>query len=109
MSDTDQISSMNAIHRCGNCGKFSKTDGSIEATCEHCGTYLEPAEVETKNKYEEEKRQAELKHEHPVFWVNVKPEDGAIRKGFVRSIQAAQLAYMGIVSLLLWIVAAVAG
>lgn len=100
---------MNAVHKCPSCKKFSHSDGTAEATCEHCGAYLDPVEVKSKQKYEEEKRQAELKHEHPVFWVNVKPGDGAFRASFVRFVQGAQIVYMAIISFILWIVAIIAG
>jgi hypothetical protein len=100
---------LNAIHRCPSCKKFSHSDGSAEAACEHCGAYLDPIEVSSRRKYEEEKRKAELKHEHPVFWVNVKPGDNVLKSSFVRMIQGAQIAYMAIISFILWIVAVIAG
>src|SRR5687767_13928365 len=104
-----ELNLMNAVHRCRSCKKFSHSDGTADATCEHCGTYLDPVEVTSKRKYEEEKRQAEIRHEHPVFSVNVKPGAGPIRNTFVRFVQGAQLVYMAIISFILWIVAIIAG
>jgi predicted amidophosphoribosyltransferase len=104
-----QIRILNTIHRCPACKKFSHTDGSPEALCEHCGSCLDPVALNSQHKYEDEKRQAEVKHEHPVFWVNVKPEDNALRRTFVRLMQGGQLLYAAIVSFLLWLVAVIAG
>ena len=100
---------MNTVRRCPACKKFSHSDGTPEAACEHCGAYLDPVEVQSKRKYEEEKRRAEIKHEHPVFWINVRPGDGALRGAFVRMIQGAQIVYMAIISFILWLVAIIAG
>jgi DNA-directed RNA polymerase subunit RPC12/RpoP len=107
--DNTQIKVLNTVYRCPACKKFSHTDGSVEATCEHCGSYLQPIALKEKLQAEEAERQRKLKHEHPVFWVNVKPGDSSLRKSFVRLMQGGQLMYAAIVSFLLWVVAIVAG
>jgi predicted amidophosphoribosyltransferase len=100
---------LNSVHRCPACKKFSHTDGTVEATCEHCGAHLEPVALKEKLAIEEKERQMKLKHEHPVFWVNVKPGDSTLRRAFVRFLQGGQLFYAAIVSFILWVVAVVAG
>ena len=108
-TENTQIKALNTLYRCPACKKFSHTDGSVEATCEHCGSYLQPIALKEKLQVEEQERQRKLKHEHPVFWVNVKPDDTNFRKSVVRLMQGGQLIYAAIVSFLLWVVAIVAG
>jgi hypothetical protein len=104
-----QIKMLNTIHRCPACKKFSHSNGTVEATCEHCGAYLEPVRMKEKLSAQEKEMERIRKHEHPVFWVNVKPGDSGFRRAFVRLMQGGQLFYAAIVSFILWIVALVAG
>ncbi|MGZ5242429.1 MAG: hypothetical protein ACXWDO_05380 [Bacteroidia bacterium] len=98
-----------AVKKCPNCGKFSHYDYSVEAKCEFCGAILDPRTFEAAKAKEEKEQQAQLKHEHPVFWVSIKPSDSSLTVLGKQVLRAAQIIYMAIISFLLWITAIVAG
>ena len=98
-----------AVKKCPNCGKYSEWDNSIHATCNFCGEVLDPRTLHKVQVAEEKKKQAQLRFEHPVFWVSIKPTDPPLVKFGKEILRGAQLVYMAVISFLLWVAAVVAG
>jgi hypothetical protein len=103
------VNNQHTVKKCPNCGKYSAWDNSLEAICEFCGAVLDPRTLLEVQVKEEKKRQAQLRFEHPVFWVSIKPTDKPLVVFGKEILRGAQIVYMAIVSFLLWITAIIAG
>ncbi len=99
----------NAVKKCPVCGQYSGWDETPDATCQHCGSILDPRTHHKVKKEAEKKRLAQLRFEHPVFWVSIKPTDKPFTVFWKQIARGAQIVYMAIVSFLVWLAAVVAG
>ncbi|RYD71057.1 MAG: hypothetical protein EOP53_24305 [Sphingobacteriales bacterium] len=98
-----------SVKKCPSCQEYSAWDGKIDSTCEFCGQVLDPRTLRETRLIEEKNKQAQLKFEHPVFWVSIKPGDKPLTVFGKRIITFAQIIYMAVISFLLWVTAIVAG
>ncbi|WP_205503675.1 hypothetical protein [Rufibacter psychrotolerans] len=98
---------MTASRKCPHCGHWSAWNQSPTDLCEHCHHPLDPIALERQQAQED--RREEEKKRFTVDLIQINQEDSAFTK-FYKSIGLGfQLAFVGIVSFFLWLIALLAG
>ncbi|WP_181305629.1 hypothetical protein [Rufibacter sp. XAAS-G3-1] len=98
---------MKASKKCPHCGHWSTWNQDTSDRCKHCQGLLDPAAFERQQAQEE--RKEEEKKRFTVNLIQIHPTDSAFAK-FWKSIGLGfQLAFVGIVSFILWLIALLAG
>lgn len=90
--------------KCPNCEKWSVWTTSYDDRCEHCGELLSPVEVERKVKQKQEEKRQE---EEWMFYI--KPDDTFFQKFFKKTGNFFYVIFMGIMTFIMWMIAAMPG
>ncbi|MGV3539275.1 MAG: hypothetical protein ACO1OQ_05660 [Rufibacter sp.] len=98
---------MEASKKCPTCGHWSKWNQKPQDLCQHCQNPIDPqalARIQLqKDRMEEEKKQ------FTVDFIQINPEDSPFTKFYKRIGLAFQLAFVGIVSFIIWFLTLLAG
>ncbi|MBC3539943.1 hypothetical protein ACFSC6_04880 [Rufibacter sediminis] len=98
---------MKASKKCPHCHQWSPWNQDVTDRCVHCQSLLDPAAFERQQAQEERKQ--EEKERFSVDFIQIDPSDSAFTK-FWKSIGLGfQMAFVGIVSFILWLIALLAG
>ncbi|WP_066839685.1 hypothetical protein [Rufibacter ruber] len=98
---------MNASKKCPHCGQWSAWNQSPHDRCEHCQGILDPDALARQQAQEERKQ--EEKERFTVDFIQINPDDPWFTRFFKRIGLGFQLAFVGVVSFLLWLIAVLAG
>ena len=98
---------MNATKKCPHCGKWSRWNQDPADRCEHCQHILDPVAVARRQAREE--RSEEDKKRFSVNFIQVNPEDPWYTRFFKKIGLGFQIAFVSIISLILWLIALLAG
>ncbi|RNI31298.1 hypothetical protein [Rufibacter latericius] len=93
--------------KCPHCGHWSAWSQGVSDRCEHCQGILDPSAL--KRQTAQEERKEEEGKRFTVDFIQIHASDSAFTK-FLKSIGLRfQLAFVGIVSFFLWLIALLAG
>ncbi|RAU81790.1 hypothetical protein [Pontibacter arcticus] len=98
---------MKASKKCPHCGQWSGWNQNPTDRCEHCHKILDPVKVASQQA--QEVRKQEEKERFSVNFIQVDPDDAWYTKFFKRIGLGFQLAFVSIISLILWLIAFLAG
>ncbi|GGK64705.1 hypothetical protein ACD591_01540 [Rufibacter glacialis] len=98
---------MKASKKCPHCGHWSAWNRQITDLCENCGQFLDPTALERQQAQEE--RIEEEKKRFTIDLIQINPDDSAFTKLWKGIGLGFQLAFVGIMSFLLWLIALLAG
>jgi hypothetical protein len=98
---------MNASKKCPNCGEWSDWNQNPTDRCEHCGSILDPVAV-ARQEAREERRQEEADR-FTVKFIEINPDDPWYLQIIKRMGLGIQIAFVSIVSFILWLIAILAG
>ncbi|MFB9863838.1 hypothetical protein [Rufibacter immobilis] len=98
---------MKESKKCPHCGQWSVWNHSPADRCEHCQALLDPAAFERQQAQAERKEEEEKRFSVDLIQIN--PDDSALVKFFKSIGLGFQLAFVGIVSFILWLIALLAG
>lgn len=90
--------------KCPNCQKWSVWNTNYDDRCEHCGELLAPVEAQ---RVEKQKQEAIRQEEEWMFYI--KPEDNFLQKGLKKVGNFFYVIFMAIMSMLMWLIAALPG
>jgi hypothetical protein len=93
--------------KCPRCDKWSEWTGSPTDLCEHCGTILDEEGFIRQLKREEEDEKD--KNRFDITLIPIYPDDNKVVVFLKRIIQGFQIAFMAILSFILWLIAMLAG
>jgi methionyl-tRNA synthetase len=98
---------MKGSKKCPHCGQWSVWSHAPTDRCEHCQRLLDPAAFNRQQA--QHKRKEEEKKRFTVDLIQINPTDSTFAK-FWKSIGLGfQLAFVGIISFILWLIALLAG
>ncbi|WP_210463636.1 TFIIB-type zinc ribbon-containing protein [Rufibacter roseolus] len=98
---------MSASKKCPHCGQWSGWHHNATDRCEHCQGLLDPGAFDRQQA--QVARQAEEKKHFTVEFIQIDPKDPPFTK-FYKSIGLGfQIAFVSIVSFILWLLALLAG
>lgn len=98
---------MKASKKCPHCGQWSTWSKDVSDRCEHCQQLLDPAAFD--RQVAQQERKEEEKERFTVDLIQIKDEDPAFLKFIKRIGLGFQLAFVGIISFILWLIALLAG
>ncbi|WP_207435468.1 hypothetical protein [Sabulibacter ruber] len=98
---------MKASKKCPHCGQWSTWNQEPTDLCQHCLNLLDPVAVERQQAQED--RREEEKKRFTVDLIQIKADDSAFTKIWKSIGLGFQLAFVGIVSFILWLIALLAG
>ncbi|RNI29694.1 hypothetical protein EFA69_09050 [Rufibacter immobilis] len=98
---------MKASKKCPHCGQWSAWTHNPSDRCDHCQGLLDPAAFERQQAQAERKEEEEKRFSVDLIQIN--PDDSALVKFFKSIGLGFQLAFVGIVSFILWLIALLAG
>lgn len=90
--------------KCPHCGKWSKWTMDFQDTCEHCGKPLGGRDLEYQKNREKDKK---ANDEQWIF--HIKEDDSDLVKGLKKAGNFFYMIYMGILTFLAWVIAALPG
>lgn len=93
--------------KCPQCGQWSEWAGNPTDLCEHCGSILD--EKGFIRRVKEEEREAEEKKRFDITLIEIYPDDNKVVVILKRIVQGFQIAFMAILSFILWLIALLAG
>ncbi|WP_192821770.1 hypothetical protein [Rufibacter sp. LB8] len=98
---------MNGTKKCPTCGQWSSWNQNPEDRCQHCQAPLDPAAVARKQDREDHAEQQ--KKQFTVDFIQLDPADPWHKQLYKRIGLGFQVAFVGIVSFILWLIALLAG
>ncbi|NEM97730.1 hypothetical protein [Pontibacter burrus] len=98
---------MNASRKCPNCGQWSRWTQNPADRCEHCQSILDPVALARQQAREE--RSKEDSGRFSMEFIQINPDDHWIIKFFKRIGLGFQVAFVSIISFILWLIALLAG
>jgi uncharacterized membrane protein YvbJ len=90
--------------KCPHCGEWSKWKMDVQDTCQHCGKTLGERDLEYQKIREKDKKANE---EQWIF--HIKEDDSDLRKSLKKAGNFFYMIYMGILTFLAWLIAALPG
>lgn len=97
---------MNASKKCPNCGQWSHWNQNPTDRCEHCQSILDPVAVASQQA--RAKRQLE-KGRFEIDFIEINPHDPWYTQFIKRIGLGFQIAFVSVVSFILWLIALLAG
>ncbi|ALI98260.1 hypothetical protein [Rufibacter tibetensis] len=98
---------MKGTKKCPHCGHWSPWNQEITDRCQNCHRLLDPAAYE-RQAAQEERKEEESKR-FTLDFIRINPDDPYFLKFFKSIGLGFQLAFAGIVSFILWLIAVLAG
>lgn len=98
---------MSATKKCPNCGQWSRWTQNPTDRCEHCNSVLDPVAV-ARQQAREERKLAEDEH-LSIKFIQINPNDPWYKNFFKRIGLGFQIAFVSIISFILWLIALLAG
>lgn len=89
------------------CGQWSEWTGKPTELCEHCGGILD--ENGLIRQIAQEEREAQEKNKFDITLIEIYPSDNRLVIFLKRIVQGFQIAFMAILSFILWLIALLAG
>jgi endogenous inhibitor of DNA gyrase (YacG/DUF329 family) len=93
--------------KCPQCGQWSEWTGNAADLCPYCGSILD--EKGFIRQVEKEEREAEEKKKFNITFIEIYPDDYKLVVFFKREVQGFQIAFVAILSFILWLIALLAG
>ena len=98
---------MNASKKCPHCGQWSRWTQNPTDRCEHCQNILDPVAVASQQAREE--RRQEEKQRLSIEFIQINPDDPWFTKFYKRIGLGFQVAFVSLISFILWLIALLAG
>ncbi|MBF8965238.1 hypothetical protein I0P70_18465 [Pontibacter sp. FD36] len=98
---------MSASRKCPNCGKWSRWNQNPTDRCEHCHSVLDPVAV-ARQEAREQRRQEEDER-FSIKMIEIDPNEPWYIRFFKRIGLGLQIAFVSIISFILWLIALLAG
>lgn len=94
---------MKSEKKCPHCGQWTEWQQHIDDKCQHCGKYLQ--EEARQDEVKAENRRKQLEEQFKKYWpFDVKPSDPFIIKGLKWTGYGIYMVFVGIISLIAWLV-----
>ncbi|GAB2547922.1 hypothetical protein [Rufibacter soli] len=98
---------MKASKKCPHCAQWSVWQRNPTDTCEHCHQLLDPTAVERLKA--QAQRKSEESTRFTVDFIQINPQDSAFTKFYKGIGLSFQIAFVAIMSFILWLIALLAG